>query len=351
MTLWRYYFRGMNLGYAVAAGALLAMFFLFDLISEAESVGAGEYSFADAAAVVLLKLPSRFVELSPVVAMLGVTYALAVFGRNLELVAIRTTGVSVARLVLGAVGSVVVLYVVVGLVELVARPLHQTALSFRTLQVAEQGQPVRGDLWIADPAGMVRISDWGAGLAPKNVEIFVFGADKKLERYLRAAEVTVEADGLWRLTDADVTHFSAQRTESRRLQEVTWRPEAYRNLSLFDLPATGLSLSELRVEIARRQQNGEDAGAARLEFWKRCFLPLSGMVFAAFAGAVGVREGERGGVGRQLAIGVLVALVLYLGQQITLNAALVAGSGPLLAAGLPIFGVGLLAVFVLRRAA
>ena len=73
---------------------------------------------------------------------------------------------------------------------------------------------------IADPAGMVRISDWGAGLAPKNVEIFVFGADKKLERYLRAPEVTVEADGLWRLTDADVTHFSAQHAESRRLQHL-----------------------------------------------------------------------------------------------------------------------------------
>ena len=41
--------------------------------------------------------------LSPVVAMLGVIWALSIFGRNHELVAIRTTGVSVGRLVVAAV--------------------------------------------------------------------------------------------------------------------------------------------------------------------------------------------------------------------------------------------------------
>jgi lipopolysaccharide export system permease protein len=98
MKLWRYYLIGLVKGYALAAGLVLAIFFLFDVISEAESVGSGGYSFLDAAFVVLLKLPTRFVELSPIVAMLGIVYGLGVFSRNVELVAIRTTGISSARM-------------------------------------------------------------------------------------------------------------------------------------------------------------------------------------------------------------------------------------------------------------
>ena len=51
-----------------------------------------------------------------------------------------------------------------------------------------------------------------------------------------------------------------------------------------------------------------------------------------------------------MAIGVLSALVLYLGQQIALNASLVAGLGPVLATTLPVAVVGLIALVLLRRA-
>lgn len=350
MTLWRYYLIGMGKGYAAASAAVLALFFLFDLISEAESVNAGGYSFLDAAAVVLMRLPVRFVELSPVVAMLGITYALGVFGRNVELVAMRTAGISPARLSLIAVLSVGMFYLVVLAAELAGRPLHQTALSFRMLQVAEQGQPVRGDLWIADPAGIVRITDWDEGLQPGNVELFVFSADDQLERFLRSDQVEVDASGVWHFRDALVTDLRSALVRPETVSDLSWQPQVYRNLSLFDLPVQGLSMLELGDEIDRRRENDEDDSAALLEWFKRWMLPLSGVAFALFAAAIGLHEGERGGLGRRLAIGVLSALVLYLGQQIALNASLVAGLGPVMATALPVGVVGLIALVLLRRA-
>ncbi len=350
MTLWRYYFAGMGKGYLAASGVVLAIFFLFDLISEADSVGAGGYSFADAAAVVLMRLPVRFVELSPVVAMLGITYALGMFGRNVELVAIRTMGISSRRLAAIAVASVLLFYLVVAAAELVGRPLHQNALSFRMLQVAEQGQPVRGDLWIADPAGIVRITDWDEGLQPGNVELFVFSTDDQLELYLRSDQVEVDDSGQWRFRDAVVTDFTAALVRPERRTDTTWQPQIYRNLSLFDLPVQGLSLWELRSEIDRRRLAEEDDAPATLEWFKRWMLPMLGAVFALFAAAIGLREGERGGLGRRLAVGMLSALVLYLATQIALNASLVAGLGPLLATGLPVLMVGAIALVLLRWA-
>lgn len=350
MTLWRYYFSGMAKGYLAASAVVLAIFFLFDLISEADSVGAGGYSFADAAAVVLMRLPVRFVELSPVVAMLGITYALGLFGRNVELVAIRTMGISSARLAGMAVLSVLFFYLAVSAAELLGRPLHQTALSFRMLQVAEQGQPVRGDLWIADPAGIVRITDWDEGLQPGSVELFVFSADDQLELYLRSDQVEVDDSGLWRFSAAMVTDFTSAAVKPTNGTNITWQPEVYRNLSLFDLPVQGLSMWELHSEIDRRRLADEDEAAAVLEWFKRWILPLMGIVFGLFAAAVGLREGERGGLGRRLAIGVLSALVLYLATQIALNASLVAGLGPLLATGLPVLMVAAIALVLLRRA-
>jgi len=350
MTLWRYYLVGMGKGYAAASAAVLALFFLFDLISEADSVGAGGYSFVDVTAVVLMRLPVRFVELSPVITMLGITYALGVFGRNVELVAMRTTGISPARLAFIAVFSALLFYLVVLASELVGRPLHQTALSFRMLQVAEQGQPVRGDLWIADPAGIVRITDWDEGLQPGNVELFVFSADDQLERFLRSDQVEVDAAGVWHFHNAVVTDLRSDLVRPEKVADLSWQPQVYRNLSLFDLPVQGLSMVELNDEIDRRRENGEDESAALLEWFKRWMLPLSGAVFALFAAAIGLHEGERGGLGQRLAIGVLSALVLYLGQQIALNASLVAGLGPVLATTLPVAVVGLIALVLLRRA-
>jgi len=351
MRLWRYYAAGLFRGFAAAAGLVLAIFFLFDLISESESVGGGGYSFLDAVAVVLLMLPSRFVELSPVVAMLGIVYALGMFGRNAELVAIRTTGISPARLAGMAVAAAFILCLVVAATEIVARPLYQTALSFRMLQVAERGQPVRGDLWIADPAGIVRISDWEQGMQPSSVELFEFHDDGTLARYLRSEQIHVDEVGTWHLTNAWVTDFDGERVRPERVAEASWVPEVYRNLTLFDLPAQGLSLKQLRVEMARRAASGEDDVEVRLEWFKRLLLPLSALVFAAFAAALGLKETERGGLGQRLAIGVLAALILYLGQQIVLNASLVAGLGPLMAVALPILLVGALAMVLLRRAA
>jgi lipopolysaccharide export LptBFGC system permease protein LptF len=111
-----------------------------------------------------------------------------------------------------------------------------------------------------------------------------------------------------------------------------------------------MSLPQLRAEMVRRHSSGEDDTATRLEWFVRLLLPLSGMAFGAFAAAIGLREGERGGLGGRLAVGVLAALILYLGQQIVLNAALVAGLGPLVAAATPIILVGLLALALLGRA-
>ncbi len=350
MRLWRYYFGGMARGYAAAGALLLAVFFLFDLISEAETVGKAGYSFVDAIFVVLLRLPARFVELSPIVAMLGITYALSIFGRNVELTAIRSTGVSSGRLAAMALLSLGMLFVVLVVAEGVGRPLSKTAMSFRMLQVAEQGQPVRGDLWIADPAGIVRITDWNPGMQPRSVELFVFEESGSLSRHIVSANVEVEPEGLWRFRNATVTDFGASRVRPERIEETSWRPEVYQNLSLFDLPVQGMTLPELDAEISRRQQTAEEDVAARLELWKRLLLPLGCVVFGAFAAALGLRETERGGLGRRLAVGIMAALVLYLGQQIALNAALVAGLSPLLAALLPLLLVGGLAGALLRRA-
>jgi lipopolysaccharide export system permease protein len=246
--------------------------------------------------------------------------------------------------------SLTMLFAVLALAEGLGRPLSKSAMSFRMLQVAEQGQPVRGDLWIADPAGIVRITDWNPGMEPRSVELFVFADDGALSQHIVSTDVAVEPQGSWRFRSATVTDFAAERVRPERVEAVSWRPEVYQNLSLFDLPVQGMSLPELRAEIARRQETAEEDVAPRLELWKRLLLPVACLVFGAFAAALGLRETERGGLGRRLAVGVMAALVLYLGQQIALNAALVAGLSPLLAALLPLLLVGGIAGVLLRRA-
>ena len=111
---------------------LMAMFSFFDLIGELDSLGNGNYHLGLVLLFVLLSAPGHIYEVTPVAVLLGAMYALAQFSRHSELVVMRSSGVSMAKIGLAMlrVGAIfAVLTFLVG--ELVTPITDKTAQKMR----------------------------------------------------------------------------------------------------------------------------------------------------------------------------------------------------------------------------
>ena len=93
----RYLFQEIVASILLMMLALLALFAFFDLIQELESLGKGTYGLGQILMFVLLSVPGHVYEVVPVAVLIGTMYALAQFGRNSELVVLRTSGISMAE--------------------------------------------------------------------------------------------------------------------------------------------------------------------------------------------------------------------------------------------------------------
>ena len=87
----------------------------------------------------------------------------------------------------------------------------------------------------------------------------------------------------------------------------------------------------------------------KTQLWTRITLPLSGLVFTLFATPFALTPKPRGGMAGQIAIGSVLALLIYLAQQLITSAAVLAGMTPALAVAIPTLLVLLAGWLLLRR--
>ncbi|MFW6093031.1 MAG: LptF/LptG family permease [Pseudomonadota bacterium] len=350
-TLHGYLMRALIRGYVLVAASLLALFGLFDFMEQADDVGDASFGVADAVAVVALNLPSRLVDLSPFVALLGVVYGLSTFVRSQELIAMRAAGMTPARLA-GLCGLVTAgSFVALAGVELAARPMAQQAHLLHMTETSQDGALFSQDgVWIEHEGLFVNIESLARGGAPSGIRMYWFGDDTMLDRYLHAESAELEPEGVWTLHDAvEKRYQDSGKVATRNLETLSWSPPWRQSTALYELPLESLTLQE----IAQYQQYLTDrqrpAGIYAMEFWRRVLTPASGIVFGLFGTPFVLGVGPRASMGGAVSLGVANALGVFLLQQIGTNALYLASGSPLLATSVPIVVVLIAAVLLIRR--
>ncbi|MGD9506905.1 MAG: LptF/LptG family permease [Syntrophobacteraceae bacterium] len=74
---------------------LAGLLSFLELAGQLDDVGKGSYSSSDALLYVALTLPDRMMDLAPPSALLGSIVALGLLSKNLELLAMRASGISI----------------------------------------------------------------------------------------------------------------------------------------------------------------------------------------------------------------------------------------------------------------
>lgn len=345
-----YFVTSLARGYLLIGIALVALFSVFALVNEADYVGDGFYTLADALVVVVLSAPALLVDLSPFIAMLGTLWGLSILVRNNEVVALRAAGVSSFGIIGVCTLAVLGLSVVLAAVELVARPAHKKASLFRMYQTATDGNPLpESGFWMSRGDYHVNIGSMAKDTGPVDIQIFEFDADHRLRAYKRAAAATVLKSNDWQLSDVISKRFSRSHIETEHVDSGIWTPVWEPQALLVELPLQSFNLVELGRQISASPEHDRDATARQFEFWKRCLAPLSAISFAIFSAAFVLASNPRSGHGARVVVGAFAAILVYLVQQIGTNAALLWGAAPGIAAAIPALGVGLVGLALARR--
>jgi lipopolysaccharide export system permease protein len=272
LLLGRYVIRTVLAYTAMVLGVLLALGALFLFISQQDDIGTGSFTSTQAMLFVALYLPTYLSQLMPVGALIGAMLGLGNLARGSELVVMRASGVTTARLCLwlGAAGLILAL-VMTGIGEVVAPPLEKYARQVKVFsKYSEFSFAGNRGTWVRDGDTIISIEQQSAGARFGGVQVFRFDGERRLQSVGRADAASIDPDNRWRLEGYAETTFTDAGTEATlaATREVRSRLSAdFLGLAVIE-PET-MRLRDLRSYIAHLQRNDLDSRSFEAAFWAR----------------------------------------------------------------------------------
>ncbi len=341
---------------AVIGGTFLTLAVLLPLLAvlmladEMGRIGSGGYELTDALWFVTLIMPRYLYQVFPIATLIGALIGLGQLAARSELVAMRAAGVSIARIIRGAMGGGLLLALLAtGVGELLAPAAEQQALAVRAAATSgETVQISRGGFWARDGDAFISVRQIEPGAELSDIDIFVI-EDHRLSSATHAREAHYR-DGRWVLSDIARSRIGLENVEVSRLESASW--ESLLNPRLLEVIVVephALPVWGLYRYLRYTQQTEQDAGAHELAFWSKIVQPLLilTMIFVSIPVLLG--SARSSGTGIKLFIGIALGILFYLVSRTFTYLALLYGLNPALAAFAPLALFILGAVLLLRR--
>ena len=339
----------------VAGGALVVLVVLLALtavvsfIDELEVVGRGSYGIGGATEFVLLTLPRHAFVLFPLAAVIGALVGLGGLAASSELAVVRTSGVSVVRIVGSVLKGGVALVAVALLLGEVVAPYCERLAEARRAAALEESHGQGHGYWIRQGhrfVNSVRV------LPDGNVEdmyIYEMDADgalrrvthAKYARYRNAAWVLESVRQSDVSTDAVVTNFTP-----RVVWETRFGPDLVR---LASARLESLSGRALVRYIDYLRKNRLETARYELALWTKVAYPLATgvMIIVAVPLVLGRLGGT--GIGNRILVGCLIAVCFHVVNEISGKMGIVYGLSPWVSAFAPTLMFLAAGVWMLRR--
>jgi len=350
--------------------ALIGINSVFALVDEMGEHKAG-YGLLEALNFIALTTPRRVYELAPFVIFVGALTGLSILASNSELTVLRTSGVSVNRL-LGAVLLPVILLLLcsAAIGEYVAPIgeekaeiykagfLKESAFSTQIKTTPDKNPSNRANgsrlseyHWYKQSGLFMRaqaLDESGNMLAIKQYSV---NEHRTLE-WIRTAESAVYVgDSQWRLKNVVETRFEEADVSVRKFDYLLWETDADpRQFSArVMVEPRKLSISDLLYQVTYMQREGLNSTQYELALWSKLFQPLS--IIALTMLAVGFILGplRNMGMGARLTVGIFIGLLFKYSQDLFGPLSVLYALPPWFAVLLPILITGFLGWQGLRR--
>ncbi len=351
-TIDRYIVRAVLLMSGLVMAVLLMIAVLFTFIGEQGDIGQGHYTALGALWYSLLNLPQDAWELMPIGALIGALLGLGQLARGSELIVLRTSGVSVARIA-GSVliAGFVLLAVQVLLGELIAPPLQQTARQQKAFERFSNVSFGGGGAWVRDGNLILSVQ----GLTPTGgsggMLVFQLSSDHHLIALGHADRARAGANGRWLLSGYRESRFSQDKVVASAAGERTLVSHVTAEfLGLATALPQDLAARALWTVIQYDRENSLDATPYVFAFWSRIARTLA-IVFAVLLAIPFVLGALRtAAAGSRMVVGLLIGVALFLLQRLIDAGTVVFNLDPIVLAWLPTMLLAAVTVVLLARA-
>ncbi|MGR3907856.1 LPS export ABC transporter permease LptG [Burkholderia sp. SR8] len=371
----KYFARQIYVTFVFILFAFSGLFFFFDLISELNSVGHGNYKFGYAVLRVALQTPSRFYEIIPVAALISAIYVFAQMAANSEFTIFRVSGLATNQALRSLLKIGVPLVIVTYLIGEFVGPYADQLSERVRLQAlgASVSSNFQSGVWVKDTLAarengeqvtrFVNVGSLSPDATISNVRIYEFDSKFQLQNVRIAQTGRYEPPGHWLLkgvTETELTPIKPVGGEPAdalnpvyRSQQVTLPEYRLRSdltpqiLSVLLVSPERMSLINLFRYIQHLRENQQDTQRYDIALWRKLLYPFAVFVMLVLslpfaylhtrAGVVGVKV--FGGIMLGMSFQLLNTLFSHIGTLNTWPAPLTAATPGLIYLALGLFAL------------
>ncbi len=317
MILARYIARAMAQGYLLVALVFVALFSFIELIQQLDDVGAA-YRMADAFLYVLMMLPRRLLDATPVIALLGTLVPLGLLADGNEILAMRAAGLPLRRLIgMVLAPGLTLLLLMLLMAQFVAPALEMRAERMRAAALAEDvSVDFRGGFWSRDGRSFLNVGRMLRGRTPSDVTVYDFDAAGRLQRYVHAQQASLEQGRVWRLQDVVVKQFEPPPARAQQLAQLDW--DSFLNaqqLGVLVVPPQALSPIDLYFYVRDLRARNEQVPQEELRLWQQLAQPLVTLAMMLVAIPLVLGSNRSSTLSRRVLAGTVAGIGLYFVSQ------------------------------------
>ena len=333
----RYFAKQIYVSFGFILFALVALFLFFDVLSELGSVNA-KYTLSLALLHVLLKVPSRMVEIIPIAGLIGSIYVFAMMASQSEFTIFRVAGLDIKRslLTLGKVSLPIVVFTL--LISEVMGPYAESLSERIRMQALGStfSSQFRSGVWVKD---QLRDSDGSGPIRPgvryvnvgaidqndqiRQIRMYEFDPNYRLLSIRSAASGRFDNRGIWELNDVSETRFTERRSNDPLDAVYSAQTKVIPKLSLESqvtpqilnvllISPEKMSIVSLGRFILHLQDNKQDMQRHAIAFWKKVIYPFIIFVMLALALPFAFMKVRAGSVGIKVFGGIMLGMSFQL---------------------------------------
>lgn len=307
--------------FVLVATGLTALFSLLEFVDQLSLVGQGHYHLADAAAYTALLAPARFMQVTPIAMLLACLLGLGGLAKHSELTALQGIGLSEMQII-GAVlrlilPTIVLLFLVGQFIVPSARHMAQERRMAALTSDTGKADDTTA-FWAHGDQQFLGVRRFMNEKLGEDIDIYRFDGQGALTQYLHAAHATIGADDDWKLADVTRKIVVGDQFQTSHQDSMTWHAFlSSRQIRFLSLPPESVPPIALYRYIQDLKRHHLPATRYEQELWSRISTPFAMLALIACAAPFVFGPPRSQNLGYRMAVGIAIAIVFSLGQEIT----------------------------------
>jgi lipopolysaccharide export system permease protein len=316
---------------------LVGLYSFIEFLNQLSDIGKGNFTLLSALIYVPLLLPQDLYQLFPVAGLIGSLLGLGRLATNSELIVMRASGVSKARIIASVVKTTIFMLIfVTALGEIIAPRAKDFAENYKALaESGGQALQTRQGAWVRDGDNFIHIDTVSPEGKLQGITRYKF-ANQDLQLASSAKEGYFK-DGQWMFNQVEESRIDQKKVTTQHFEKQFWNVSFNPNLlGVTDVKAEQATLLELHRYINYLKNAGLLATQYEFSLWKRLFQPIATIVMICLAIPFIFGPLRSVTMGLRLLIGVIIGFSFYTLNEFFGPFSLVYQFPPIWAAAIPI---------------